>query len=157
MVMEHQNLLAGQNYPIICDISNRWLNYYSRQQGPTDKHISKIFQWSLHSWTMYIMKLRIKYCHYTLKSLASRLHNTGNPTSSCLIKQFEANIDREYVGLLGIAVQSNSSNCPVIMPHRQLDKCLLRTRQSHGLKAQHFQKTFNKLSLQHIPNKLSTH
>ena len=40
---------------------------------------------------------------------------------------------------VGPALKNNSSNCLVLIPHRQLGNCLLGTGESYGMTAQHSQ------------------
>ena len=47
------------------------------------------------------------------------------------------NHSEEYVGLLGLALQSNSCNSLVLIPHRQLGNFLLNAGESYGPAAQH--------------------
>ena len=56
-----------------------------------------------------------------VKSSARRWYTTGNPTASSSINPYEQTL-REDVGLLGLALQSNSSDYPVLILHRQLGK-----------------------------------
>ena len=109
-------LQDGWNSPIVFAVlALDSCNYCSVEQDPTAQHICKIgkLQTNVHN------KRVLSPC---VNSLATRWHITGNPKTSYSMKPLHTNI--EDSGLSGFAVQSSVSNSLVLIPHRQLGKCV---------------------------------
>ena len=124
------------NSPIVCAVLalNSW-NYWSGQQA-RQPNIRKIVQSSLYSWTMYINKKR-RCCHF----MQFPCHKVAMLGILLPLNQWSHAWQtlRRSCWAVGPALQSNSSNCLVLILHRQLGNYLLGTGKNYGPTAQHMQ------------------
>ena len=77
-----------------------------------------------------------------LNCLATRWPNPGNFTSSYSTKPFRQTLTGQCWAVRPCSAE-NSSNCLVLIMHRQLGNYMLGTRESYGLVAQHICKTLH--------------
>ena len=152
MSLKYQTYARCPNSPVVCTVLvlDRWI-YCSGEQGPTAQHICKIAQSSLYNWTM-LMNWKTRCCH--LKWISS--HKVAYYRESHSLSFNEAiwaNIEKR---MLGLALQSNSSNYPVLILHRQLGNYLFGARESYGLTAQLITRFYISQCLT-LSNKLTTH
>ena len=70
--------------------------------------------------------------------------HTGNSTYLLFSLVIHDKHWEEDIGLLGLALQRESSNCLVLIPHRQLGNYLLSTGDSYNLTAHHIHMTLYK-------------
>ena len=125
------------NSPIVCAVLalDSW-NYCSGEQAQ-QPNIHKIPQSSLYSWTMYIIKENKVLSPY-VNSRATRWHMLGIPLHLNQWSHAWQTL-RRICWAVGPAFQSNSSNCLVLILHRQLGNYLLGTGKSYGTTAKHTQ------------------
>ena len=130
-------IIISRNSPIVCAVLalDSW-NYCSGEQAQ-QPNICKIVQSSLSSWTMYIITEN-KVLQLYVNSLTTRWHMLGIPLP---LNQWSHawQILRRRCWTVRPALQSSSSNCLVLIPHRQLGNYLLGTRESYDPTAQHMQ------------------
>ena len=121
----------------LCGISTRQLElllWRARSDSPTYSQVCTIFFIQLNN----VNKFKNNVLPPCVNYFVTVWHNTGNPTTSHSGKPFEANIERNMSGL---PVQSSSSNCVVLISHRQLGNDLFGTGRTT---AQHVHKTLYK-------------
>ena len=117
------------NFPIFCAVLalDSW-NYCSGEEGPT-AHYSKdclIFFIQLNHF--YKTKIKQRRCHPPYdNSLCHKVAHVLFFIETMWGKHWE-----EDAGLSGLAMQSNSSNCLVLISHRQLGNYLVGTGKSYG-------------------------
>ena len=109
-------------------------NNWSGQQGPTAKHLQDYLIFFIQLTHLYKTKIKQNkvlspydncLCHKVAHILFFTEAKWGNDWE-------------EDVGLLGLALQSKTSNCLVLIPDRQLEKYLLSTGESNGKHLQDF-------------------
>ena len=115
------------------------LNYHSRKQGLKVQHIVTLYNLS-HKLNDVNELKKIRWCH--LMKIPQLQGGTlqGIPQPLTQWNQVGKHWEK-YVGLSGLAIQSNSSNCLILKLHRQLRKSLLSSGECYGPTAKHTLKT----------------
>ena len=125
--------ILSTNSPIVCAVLalDSW-NYCSEEQA---QH--------MQDWPIFFIQLNYVHnnkeiicCHLMLNSPATRWHWGFH-----FLNQWShaRQILRRRCWAVGPGLQSNSSNCLVLIPHRQLGTYLLSTGESYGPTAPHMQ------------------
>ena len=125
-----------------------------RSEGQQQSNISTRLYSLPYTAEQCIYKIKIKSCHLMFNSPCNKLAHRGFHFL-LFSKAIQVQHWGEHVGLSGLALQSNDSNCLVLIPYRQLGKDLLSTRGSYDLTSQHICKTISQYFT--LTNPLTNH
>ena len=151
--MEYKNvslisfLKEKRKFPnCLCGINTRQLELLRWRTG-RQPNICKISQSSLYSWTMYIIKTNKVLPPYAKLPC----HKVAPGTPLPLNKWSHARQTfRLRCRAVGPALQTNSSNCLVLIPHWQLRNYLLGTGERYDPTGQHIQDSIQ-VNIWHLP------
>ena len=129
--------IKQQNFPTIWAVLALDTWYYCSEEPksptyPQDCRIFFIYLNNVNKAKKVLLPFNNPYCHKVAHFLLFNETNEG--------KHWE-----ESVGLLGLNLQRNSSNCPVLILHIQLGNYLLHTGESYCLTAQQIHKTLGSM------------
>ena len=133
-------IMKNKTYPIICVVLVlNSLNYRSWEQNLTYPHNCVIFTQMNNVYD----EIKNMVLHHMSNFHGHKVAYTEFHFLLCN-KAIRVKYWKEDVELWGLVLHNNSSTCPVLIPHRQLGNCSLRTWQSESLKANYICKTLNK-------------